>query len=191
MLQHVESTVDTSMENLLKHAQKDLNDEQLQALEDGLDPAKHTPQLYYEALTEMLARLMASGVKHIGRTTGPERENPGWRDPSSEREDTRVIWIPMGPGRPPVLFYEHVSATGETALTSDGMARLPERGVFGERANEDSRLPKPKLGKPVESEFISTAIAAHIAHWGPVVPSTIDPAVIREARAHLGIGETR
>lgn len=191
MLQHVESTVDTSMERLFEHAKQGLNDDELQALVGGLDPAGHTPQLYYDALTSMLKRLSESGVRHIGRTWGPERENAGHRDPSVEREDTRVIWVPMGPDRPPVLFYQHVSASGPTGLAEDG-SRLPERGTFGELAHEGGmntlRLEKPILGKPVETEFVSTAIAAHIANWGPIVPSTLNPTTIAEARAKLGIG---
>lgn len=183
MLQHVESTVDTNMLRLFEHAKQALNDDELKVLADAMQPNLHTPQMYYEALTAMLKRYEESGIKYIGRGGGPVRENPGWRDDSRAPEDTRVIWIPMGPGRPPVLFYQHVDASAD--------ARSPNNGVFGEKADGDSRMPKATIGKPVESEFIETAIAAHIAKWGPVVPSTLDAAVINAARANLGIGADR
>jgi hypothetical protein len=175
MLLHVESTVDTSMDGLFNHAKQALDDEQLKVLAEAMKPERHTPTMYHDALTAMLNRFIKSGVPQIGRGMGPMRSNPGHRDDSRALEDTRVIWVRID--GEPVLFYQHVDAQ----LDGDPRSRAGAKGKFGEM-NYGGRLDKPMIGKPVPIEFYQAAVGAHIAKWGPVVPTTLDPAVINAAQ---------
>lgn len=125
----------------------------------------HTVPGYKAALTEKLARYKASAASKIGRDP-MHRIDPKASEFSATIRDTQVRWVVVRGVAKPVLYY-YKRDFGFLANPSDKVLEAGYQdksgGGNGFPAQYDEHM---VIDRPVEHEFIETAIAKNKEVWG-------------------------